>query len=165
MSGADRDYIPMFSWTNLFLAILRLNNKVIFNPTKHKKLCKYLTWKPGHWVKENIIGKLYYPMYNLRHKQECFIRYKDRLLEFVSHPQSLRQIGLLCTRRNSTNDLRSKCQTVYYTAICIQAQTANIFARFFTFETRRLPAQLSCFGATVMFWCASVHVSIFPSPW
>jgi hypothetical protein len=37
MSGADKDYIPMFSWTNLFLAVvLRLNNKVIFNPTKHK---------------------------------------------------------------------------------------------------------------------------------
>jgi hypothetical protein len=29
-SGADKDYIPMFSWTNLFLAVLRLNNKVIF---------------------------------------------------------------------------------------------------------------------------------------
>jgi hypothetical protein len=36
MSGADKDYIPMFPWTNLFLAVLRLNNKVIFNPTKHK---------------------------------------------------------------------------------------------------------------------------------
>ena len=84
MSGADKDYIPMFSWTNLFLAVLRpvlyvefrarrmqfkqqimklnevhhliiyclncirrnqnstyqtglrLNNKVIFNPTKHE---------------------------------------------------------------------------------------------------------------------------------
>jgi hypothetical protein len=36
LSGADKDYIPMFSWTNLFLAVLRLNNKVIFNPTKHK---------------------------------------------------------------------------------------------------------------------------------
>jgi hypothetical protein len=36
MSGADKDYIPMFSWTKLFLAVLRLNNKVIFNPTKHK---------------------------------------------------------------------------------------------------------------------------------
>ena len=36
MSGADKDHIPMFSSTNLFLAVLRLNNKVIFNPTKHK---------------------------------------------------------------------------------------------------------------------------------
>jgi hypothetical protein len=36
MSGADKDYIPMFSWTNLFLAVLRLNDKVILNPTKHK---------------------------------------------------------------------------------------------------------------------------------
>ena len=36
MSGADKDYIPMFSWTNLFLAVLRLNNKVIYNPAKHK---------------------------------------------------------------------------------------------------------------------------------
>jgi hypothetical protein len=37
LSGADKD-IPMFSWTNLFLAVLRLNNRVIFNPTitKHK---------------------------------------------------------------------------------------------------------------------------------
>jgi hypothetical protein len=33
MSGAEKDYIPMFSWTNLFLVVLRLNNKVIFNPT------------------------------------------------------------------------------------------------------------------------------------
>jgi hypothetical protein len=40
MSGADKDSIPMFSWTNLFLAVLAvlavLNNKVIFNPTEHK---------------------------------------------------------------------------------------------------------------------------------
>ena len=36
MSEADKDYIPMFSWTNFFLAVLRLNNKVIFNPTKRK---------------------------------------------------------------------------------------------------------------------------------
>jgi hypothetical protein len=36
MSGADKDYIPVFSWTNSFLAVLRLNNKVIFNPTQHK---------------------------------------------------------------------------------------------------------------------------------
>ena len=36
MSGADKDYIPMFSWTNLFLAVLGLYNKVIFNPIKHK---------------------------------------------------------------------------------------------------------------------------------
>ena len=36
MSGTDKDYIPMFSWTNLFLAVLKLNNKVISNPTKHK---------------------------------------------------------------------------------------------------------------------------------
>jgi hypothetical protein len=36
MSGADKDYIPMFSWTNLFLAVLRFINKVIFNHTKHQ---------------------------------------------------------------------------------------------------------------------------------
>ena len=36
MSGEDKDYIPVFSWTNSFLAVLRLNNKVIFNPTQHK---------------------------------------------------------------------------------------------------------------------------------
>ena len=36
MSGANKDYIPMFSWTNLFLAVLTPKNKVIFNPTKHK---------------------------------------------------------------------------------------------------------------------------------
>jgi hypothetical protein len=36
MPGADKDYIPMFSWTNLLLAVLKLNNKVVFNPTKHK---------------------------------------------------------------------------------------------------------------------------------
>jgi hypothetical protein len=36
MSGADKDYIPMFSWTYLFLALITFNNKVIFNPTKHK---------------------------------------------------------------------------------------------------------------------------------
>ena len=28
---------------------------------------------------------------------------------------------------------------IFNTAICIQAQTANIFARLFTFETGRLP--------------------------
>jgi hypothetical protein len=35
------------------------------------------------------------------------------------------------------------------TAICIQAQTANIFARLFTFETGRLPLE------TEMFHCYS----------
>ena len=35
-----------------------------------------------------------------------------------------------------------------YTAICIQAQTANIFARLFTFETWRLPLE------TEMFHCS-----------
>ena len=34
------------------------------------------------------------------------------------------------------------------TAICIQAQTANIFARLFTFETGRLPLE------TEMFHCS-----------
>jgi hypothetical protein len=44
MSGADKDYIPMFSWTNLFLAVLRLNNKVIFNLTiKAQNMSKYFT--------------------------------------------------------------------------------------------------------------------------
>jgi hypothetical protein len=36
----------------------------------------------------------------------------------------------------------------YYTAICIQAQTANIFARLFTFGTGRLPLE------TEMFHCS-----------
>ena len=34
------------------------------------------------------------------------------------------------------------------TAICVQAQTANIFARLFTFETGRLPLE------TEMFHCS-----------
>jgi hypothetical protein len=37
---------------------------------------------------------------------------------------------------------------IHYTAICIQAQTANIFARLFTFETGRLPLE------TEMFHCS-----------
>jgi hypothetical protein len=50
MSGADKDlYIPMFFWTNLFLADLRLNNKVIFNPTKHN------TWV-SIWHENEVIG-------------------------------------------------------------------------------------------------------------
>jgi hypothetical protein len=32
------------------------------------------------------------------------------------------------------------------TAICIQAQTANIFARFFTFETGRLPLETDMYS-------------------
>ena len=49
LSGADKD-IPMFSWTNLFPAsVLRLNNKVIFNPTKHK------TWV-SIWHENETIG-------------------------------------------------------------------------------------------------------------
>jgi hypothetical protein len=35
------------------------------------------------------------------------------------------------------------------TAICIQAQTANTFARLFTFETGRLPLETECFTAHV----------------
>ena len=38
--------------------------------------------------------------------------------------------------------------TDQFTAICIQAQTANIFARLFTFETGRLPLE------TEMFHCS-----------
>jgi hypothetical protein len=33
-----------------------------------------------------------------------------------------------------------------HTAICIQAQTANIFARFFTFETGRLPLETEMYS-------------------
>jgi hypothetical protein len=33
-----------------------------------------------------------------------------------------------------------------YTAVCIQAQTANIFARFFTFETGRLPLETEMYS-------------------
>jgi hypothetical protein len=32
------------------------------------------------------------------------------------------------------------------TAICVQAQTANIFARFFTFETGRLPLETEMYS-------------------
>jgi hypothetical protein len=39
----------MSSWTDLFLAVLRLNNKVIFNPTKHK------TWV-SIWHENEAIG-------------------------------------------------------------------------------------------------------------
>jgi hypothetical protein len=39
-------------------------------------------------------------------------------------------------RRGNQNDL---------TEICIQAQTANIFARLFTFETGRLPLETEMF--------------------
>jgi hypothetical protein len=49
ISGADKDNIPMFSRTNLFLAVLMLNNKVIFNPTKHK------TWVSS-WNENEAIG-------------------------------------------------------------------------------------------------------------
>jgi hypothetical protein len=38
---------------------------------------------------------------------------------------------------------------LYDTAICVQAQTANIFARLFTFETCRLPLETECFTAHV----------------
>ena len=53
---------------------------------------------------------------------------------------------------NKSDNINKVVTTV--TAICVQAQTANIFARLFTFETGRLPletemfqflAQLSCF--------------------
>jgi hypothetical protein len=33
----------------------------------------------------------------------------------------------------------------YNTAICVQAQTANTFARLFTFETGRLPLETEMF--------------------
>jgi hypothetical protein len=34
---------------------------------------------------------------------------------------------------------------IHFTAICVQAQTANIFARLFTFETGRLPLETEMF--------------------
>jgi hypothetical protein len=34
---------------------------------------------------------------------------------------------------------------MHITAICVQAQTANIFARLFTFETGRLPLETEMF--------------------
>jgi hypothetical protein len=36
-------------------------------------------------------------------------------------------------------------KTLLITAICVQAQTANIFARLFTFETGRLPLKTEMF--------------------
>jgi hypothetical protein len=58
MSGADKDYIPMFSRTNFFLAVLRLNNKVIFNPTKHKTWVSI--WHETALGEKWINGKVYY---------------------------------------------------------------------------------------------------------
>jgi hypothetical protein len=46
---------------------------------------------------------------------------------------------------------KQNCKIVYFllvcyiTAICVQAQTANIFARLFTFETGRLPLETEMF--------------------
>jgi hypothetical protein len=40
----------------------------------------------------------------------------------------------------------NKKKTPRITAICIQAQTANIFARFFTFETERLPLETEMYS-------------------
>ena len=48
------------------------------------------------------------------------------------------------------------------TAICtIQAQTANIFARLFTFETGRLPLETECFTAHVTCYSAKPNSVIF----
>jgi KRAB domain-containing zinc finger protein len=44
-------------------------------------------------------------------------------------------------KRTHTGDKPHKCDT----AICIQAQTASIFARLFTFETGRLPLETEMF--------------------
>jgi hypothetical protein len=62
------------------------------------------------------------------------------------------------------------------TAICVLAQTANIFARLFTFETGRLPLETECFTAHVtcysaepnsvifhVLMCFRVQTSVFPS--
>jgi hypothetical protein len=38
----------------------------------------------------------------------------------------------------------------------------NVFTAHVTCHSEK---PWAIFGATVMFWCASVHVSIFPSPW
>jgi hypothetical protein len=48
-----------------------------------------------------------------------------------------------------------------YTAICIQAQTANIFARLFTCETGRLPLETECFTAHVTCYSAKPNSVIF----
>jgi hypothetical protein len=53
MPGADKYCIPMFSWTNLFLAVIRLSSKVIFNPTKHK------TWVSSWHENENMKMKIH----------------------------------------------------------------------------------------------------------
>jgi hypothetical protein len=47
------------------------------------------------------------------------------------------------------------------TAICIQAQTANIFACLFTFETGRLPLETECFTAHVTCYSAKPNSVIF----
>ena len=47
------------------------------------------------------------------------------------------------------------------TAICVQAQTANIFARLFTFETGRLPLETECFTAHVTSYSSKPNSVIF----
>jgi hypothetical protein len=47
----------------------------------------------------------------------------------------------------------------HYTAICVQAQTANIFARLFTFETGRLPLETEMFHRS-----CDVQLSCFDVP-
>jgi hypothetical protein len=47
------------------------------------------------------------------------------------------------------------------TAICVQAQTANIFARLFTFETGRLPLETECFTAHATCYSEKANSIIF----
>ena len=43
-------------------------------------------------------------------------------------------------------DVKDDVKMAWHTAICIQAQTANIFARFFTFETGCLPLETEMYS-------------------
>ena len=52
-----------------------------------------------------------------------------------------------CYRQSNFHATCNACQIesdLCYSAICVQAYSANIFSRFFTFETARFPIQTAC---------------------
>ena len=53
MSSLDEGYIPIFSYTKLFLVDRRPNNKVVFSRTAQETGASVLHEIDGHWIKVN----------------------------------------------------------------------------------------------------------------
>jgi hypothetical protein len=113
-----------------------------------------IVWKPGKLQSHKIEDLCNFVWcWTIPHRAQIlclnFIKYYSLWLH-VSSQLSLLDDYFNIWKHNELNHFPH-----HHTAICIQAQTANIFARLFTFETGRLPLETEMYSP--LMWRVTVQ--------